>query len=217
MARRVAQPPFPVTARSMTLFPYSEYHIFYEQYAILVPQASTLLFSAICAILVVMSALLGNLLLSLPVLILLTLNQIDLIGIMHVANVHMNGAPPHAVRCSAWPQVSPGHSRPTGISIINLVMAIGLSVEYLAHIASTYNMAEVRRGIRSTRAASVRLTPLRTALLLAARLPAGLAHAEAPLRHVERGLLRGERRLHHSARRRRPGLRQIPRLPGVLL
>ncbi|KAJ1620577.1 patched [Pavlovales sp. CCMP2436] len=102
----------------ISVFPYSEYHIFYEQYAILVPQASTLLFSAIVMILLVMSLLLGNMALSIPVLLLLTLNQIDLIGIMQLANVHMNG-----------------------ISIINLVMAIGLSVEYLAHIASTYNMA----------------------------------------------------------------------------
>ena len=82
---------------SLSVFPYSEYHIFYEQYAILVPQASMLLFSAIVVILLVMSLLLGNMGLSLPVLLLLTLNQIDLIGIMHLASVHMNGArPPHA-------------------------------------------------------------------------------------------------------------------------
>jgi len=110
--------PFAAKA-GMTVFPYSEYHVFYEQYAILVPQATKLLFSAITVILLVMTFLLGNVLLSLPVLLLLTLNQIDLIGVMYLARVHMNG-----------------------ISIINLVMAIGLSVEYLAHIASTYNMSE---------------------------------------------------------------------------
>jgi hypothetical protein len=82
----------------VAVFPYSEYHIFYEQYAILVPQASKLLFSAIVVILVVMSLLLGNLALSLPVLLLLTLNQIDLIGIMQASNVHMNGARAHAAR-----------------------------------------------------------------------------------------------------------------------
>lgn len=51
-----------------------------------------MLFSAIVVILCVMSLLLGNMLLSLPVLLLLVLNQIDLIGVMQLANVHMNGA-----------------------------------------------------------------------------------------------------------------------------
>jgi hypothetical protein len=45
--------------------------------------------------------------------------------------------PPLCARLRAPACVRP----PVGISIINLVMAIGLSVEYLAHIASTYNMA----------------------------------------------------------------------------
>lgn len=141
----------------LSVFPYSEYHIFYEQYAILVPQASKLLFSAIVVILLVMSLLLGNVGLSLPVLLLLTLNQIDLIGIMQMASVHMNGrraaaerarrrarprAPPRlALTARHKPRRAAARRSPSGISIINLVMAIGLSVEYLAHIASTYNMA----------------------------------------------------------------------------
>lgn len=95
----------------MGLFPYSEYHIFYEQYAILVPQASGLLFSAIVVILVVMSALLGNLALSLPVLLLLTLNQIDLIGIMRATNVHMNGARPQQQPTAAAPAAATSNKR----------------------------------------------------------------------------------------------------------
>jgi Niemann-Pick C1 protein len=112
-ARRIAKEIHDNTG--VEVFPYSVFYIFFDQYANIVNLSATLLGSAIAVIFLVSSILLGSLLTSLAVTITVTMTVIDIIGAMAVFDVSLNA-----------------------VSLVNLIICVGISVEFCAHIARAF-------------------------------------------------------------------------------
>ncbi|KAL8751749.1 MAG: hypothetical protein Q9184_005964 [Pyrenodesmia sp. 2 TL-2023] len=112
-ARRIASS---VTAsEGIDIFPYSKFYIFFDQYASIVSLAGTLLGSAIAIIFFLTSLLLGSLATGLVVTITVVMIVTAVCGSMALANVSLNA-----------------------ISLVNLVIAVGIAVEFCAHIARAF-------------------------------------------------------------------------------
>ncbi|KZF21086.1 multidrug efflux transporter AcrB transmembrane domain-containing protein [Xylona heveae TC161] len=112
-ARRIAN-----TLREHTgvdVFPYSKFYIFFDQYATIVRLAGTLLGSALAMILVVSSTLLGSVMTGAVVTITVIMIVIDIIGSMALFGVSLNA-----------------------VSLVNLVICVGIGVEFCAHIARAF-------------------------------------------------------------------------------
>ncbi|KAL9027086.1 MAG: hypothetical protein Q9196_004340 [Gyalolechia fulgens] len=102
-------------AQSIDVFPYSKFYIFFDQYASIVSLAGTLLGSAVAIIFVLTSLLLGSLATGFVVTITVIMILVAVIGTMALANVSLNA-----------------------ISLVNLVIAVGIAVEFCAHIARAF-------------------------------------------------------------------------------
>jgi len=96
-------------------FLYSEYYIYWHQYTIIVSQLYVTLSLAMVAVCVCCLLFLGSVGNTVVVLLSLVLVDIDLLGILHAWNLHVNS-----------------------ITVINLVMAIGLVVDYSLHLVHCY-------------------------------------------------------------------------------
>ncbi|KAL8831879.1 MAG: hypothetical protein Q9170_005106 [Blastenia crenularia] len=112
-ARRIADEVS--AAQGIDVFPYSKFYIFFDQYASIVRVAGTLLGSAIAIIFFLTSLLLGSLATGLVVTITVTMILVAIIGTMALANVSLNA-----------------------ISLVNLVISVGIAVEFCAHIARAF-------------------------------------------------------------------------------
>lgn len=97
------------------VFPYSKFYIFFDQYTTIVKLTATLLGSAIALILVITSILLGSIRTGIVVTVTVTMIVIDIIGTMAVAGVSLNA-----------------------VSLVNLVICVGIGVEFCAHIARAF-------------------------------------------------------------------------------
>ncbi|KAH8204344.1 hypothetical protein TruAng_001507 [Truncatella angustata] len=97
------------------VFPYSVFYIFFDQYAGIVNLSATLLGSAVAVIFAVSSVLLGSVLTALAVTITVVMTVIDIIGAMAVFNVSLNA-----------------------VSLVNLIICVGIAVEFCAHIARAF-------------------------------------------------------------------------------
>ncbi|KAI0026170.1 patched family-domain-containing protein [Xylariomycetidae sp. FL0641] len=97
------------------IFPYSVFYIFFDQYADIVDLTATLLGSAVAIIFAVSSVLLGSVVTALVVTITVAMTVVDIIGAMAVFNVSLNA-----------------------VSLVNLVICVGISVEFCAHIARAF-------------------------------------------------------------------------------
>ncbi|ORY61306.1 niemann-pick C1 protein [Pseudomassariella vexata] len=112
-ARRIADD---VHARTgVEVFPYSVFYIFFDQYASIVNLTATLLGSAIAIIFVVSAVLLGSVATALVVTVTVTMTVTDIIGAMAVFNVSLNA-----------------------VSLVNLIICVGIAVEFCAHIARAF-------------------------------------------------------------------------------
>lgn len=112
-ARRIADT---ISARTgASVFPYSKFYIFFDQYVSLVRLACTLLGSALAIILVLTSALLGSLRTGLVVTATVAMTLVDIAGSMAVAGVSLNA-----------------------VSLVNLVICVGIGVEFCAHVARAF-------------------------------------------------------------------------------
>ncbi|KAI0129523.1 sterol-sensing domain of SREBP cleavage-activation-domain-containing protein [Xylariales sp. AK1849] len=112
-ARRIAND---VTANTgVEVFPYSVFYIFFDQYAGIVNLSVTLLGSAIAVIFLVSSILLGSLLTALVVTVTVVMTVVDIIGAMAVFDVSLNA-----------------------VSLVNLIICVGIAVEFCAHIARAF-------------------------------------------------------------------------------
>ncbi|KAI1319671.1 patched family-domain-containing protein [Xylariaceae sp. FL0255] len=112
-ARRIAAE---VSANTgMEVFPYSLFYIFFDQYADIVRLTGTLLGSAVAIIFAVSTVLLGSLTTALVVTLTVVMTVVDIIGAMAVFGVSLNA-----------------------VSLVNLIICVGIAVEFCAHIARAF-------------------------------------------------------------------------------
>ncbi|POR37357.1 Niemann-Pick type C-like protein 1 [Tolypocladium paradoxum] len=97
------------------VFPYSVFYIFFDQYLTIVPLTAGLLCAAVGIIFIVASLLLGSVLTSAIVTGTVVMSVIDIMGAMAVFNVSLNA-----------------------VSLVNLIICMGISVEFCAHIARAF-------------------------------------------------------------------------------
>ena len=98
------------------VFPYSIFYVYYEQYLTMWHDVIVSLAISIAAIFVVTFILLGlDIHSALVVVITIIMIVIDMIGLMYVWNISLNA-----------------------VSLVNLVMAVGISVEFCSHIVRAF-------------------------------------------------------------------------------
>ncbi|KAI8341885.1 patched family-domain-containing protein [Chlamydoabsidia padenii] len=124
-ARRIAKD----LGKSLDLdvYPYSVFYIFFEQYAHIIKMAVELLGLAMVAIFVITSALLGSLRSGTIVMMVVGMILTNVIGTMAIWNISLNA-----------------------VSLVNLVICVGISVEFCCHIARAFMVAT---GTKEERAA----------------------------------------------------------------
>lgn len=115
-------------SQGISIFPYSKFYIFFDQYATIVKLTGILLGSAVAIIFVISSALLGDLATGAVVTITVVMIVTDVIGTMALAGVSLNA-----------------------ISLVNLIICVGIGVEFCAHIARAFmfpsqNIMEKAKG-----------------------------------------------------------------------
>lgn len=112
-ARRVAED---ISAyNGLSVFPYSKFYIFFDQYVTIVRLTATLLGSALAIIFVLSSILLGSVRTALVVTVTVVMTVVDIMGTMSLAGVSLNA-----------------------VSLVNLVICVGIGVEFCAHIARAF-------------------------------------------------------------------------------
>lgn len=112
-ARRIADA---VSARTgIRVFPYSIFYIFFDQYSTIISLTATLLASALALILLISSLLLGSVRTGAVVTVTVIMVVSDIIGTMALANVSLNA-----------------------VSLVNLIICVGIAVEFCAHIARAF-------------------------------------------------------------------------------
>ena len=97
------------------VFPYSKHYIFFDQYSSIIRLTATLLGAAVAIIFLLTSLLLGSLLTGAVVALTVIMIVVDVIGVMAVAHVSLNA-----------------------ISLVNLVICVGIGVEFCAHVARAF-------------------------------------------------------------------------------
>jgi Niemann-Pick C1 protein len=100
----------------ISVFPYSKFYIFFDQYLSIVKLSATLLGSALAVIFVLTTVLLGSVQTGLVVTVTVAMTIVDIIGAMAVANVSLNA-----------------------VSLVNLIISVGISLEFCAHIARAFS------------------------------------------------------------------------------
>lgn len=112
-ARRIAEE---FSAKSgVEVFPYSVFYIFFDQYVSIVGLTAGLLCAAIGIIFLISSILLGSVLTGAAVAITVVMTIVDIIGAMAVFGVSLNA-----------------------VSLVNLIICVGIAVEFCAHIARAF-------------------------------------------------------------------------------
>ena len=97
------------------IFPYSKHYVFFDQYRSIVHLTATLLTVAVVVIFVINSLLLGSLLTGLMVSITTIMILVDIMGVMALFDVSLNA-----------------------LSLVNLVICVGIAVEFCAHISRAF-------------------------------------------------------------------------------
>ncbi len=112
-ARRIAST---ISAdQNISVFPYSKFYIFFDQYASIRSLTATLLASALALIFLLSALLLGSVATAAVVTLTVTMIVVDVLGTMALAHVSLNA-----------------------ISLVNLVICVGIGVEFCAHIARAF-------------------------------------------------------------------------------
>lgn len=112
-ARRIAADASKATG--LSIFPYSVFYIFFDQYATIVRLTATLLVSALAIVFAVSSLLLGSLLTAAVVTLTVVMAVVDIIGAMALMGVSLNA-----------------------VSLVNLIICVGIAVEFCAHVARAF-------------------------------------------------------------------------------
>jgi Niemann-Pick C1 protein len=100
---------------NIDVFPYSKFYIFFDQYATITRLTGTLLGTAVAIIFVVSSILLGSVATGAVVASTVVMIVVDIVGTMALAGVSLNA-----------------------VSLVNLVICVGIGVEFCAHIARAF-------------------------------------------------------------------------------
>lgn len=112
-ARRIADT---ISAKSgIEVFPYSKFYIFFDQYSSIVHLACALLGSGLAIVLLLTTILLGSLQTGLVVTVTVAMILVDIVGTMSLAGVSLNA-----------------------VSLVNLIISLGIGLEFCAHIARTF-------------------------------------------------------------------------------
>ena len=106
-------------------YPYTFPYIFYEQFAIIRREAMTNLALALVAVFFITSVIIASVHASLMVVLCVIMVDIDILGLMHMWGLTIDS-----------------------VTIINLVLAVGLAVDYSAHIAHAFVVAKGTRQER---------------------------------------------------------------------
>lgn len=99
----------------ISVFPYSVFYIFFDQYSTIISLTGTLLSSALALILFISSLLLGSVKTGAVVTFTVVMIVTDIIGTMAVFHVSLNA-----------------------VSLVNLIICVGIGVEFCAHIARAF-------------------------------------------------------------------------------
>lgn len=105
----------------LDVFPYSKFYIFFDQYATIVQLTVSVLAAAIAACFVISAILLGSLRTALVVALTVTMTVVDIAGAMALFNVSLNA-----------------------VTLVNLVICVGISLEFCAHIARAFQFPNLR-------------------------------------------------------------------------
>ena len=97
------------------VFPYSKFYMFFDQFATIVQLAGTLIGSALAIILLLTTVLLGSLRTGLVITVTVAMTLADIIGAMALFHVSLNA-----------------------VSLVNLIICVGIAVEFCAHIARAF-------------------------------------------------------------------------------
>lgn len=103
------------TSQHISVFPYSKFYIFFDQYASIQSLTATLLGSALALIFLLSALLLGSLATAAAVTLTVIMIVVDVLGTMALAHVSLNA-----------------------VSLVNLVICVGIGVEFCAHIARAF-------------------------------------------------------------------------------
>ncbi|KAJ4306006.1 niemann-Pick type C- protein 1 [Collariella sp. IMI 366227] len=112
-ARRIARDVSKSTG--LEVFPYSVFYIFFDQYATIVQLTTALLGSAVGIVFLVSSILLGSVLTAAVVTVTVVMALVDIVGAMALMGVSLNA-----------------------VSLVNLIICVGIAVEFCAHIARAF-------------------------------------------------------------------------------
>ena len=114
-ARRIAAD---ISERNnIDVFPYSKHYIFFDQYASIVQLSTALVGAALGFILLIVSLLLGSFATGIVVTITVCMIVVDIVGTMALANVSLNA-----------------------VSLVNIIICVGIGVEFCAHIARAFTV-----------------------------------------------------------------------------
>ncbi|CAD6502421.1 BgTH12-05013 [Blumeria graminis f. sp. triticale] len=102
-------------ANDIEVFPYSLFYIFFDQYTTIIKLAVSLLGSALALILLVSSILLGSFKTGAVITITVTMILVDIVGTMGLFRIPLNA-----------------------VSLVNLVICVGIGVEFCAHVARAF-------------------------------------------------------------------------------
>lgn len=110
----------------VNVFPYSVFYVFYEQYLTMWPDTIKSMGFSVLAIFVVTYILMGfDIHSSLVVVITITMIVVNLGGLMYFWNVSLNA-----------------------VSLVNLVMAVGISVEFCSHLVHSFSVSMEETRVR---------------------------------------------------------------------
>lgn len=117
------------------VFPYSVFYVFYEQYLTMWPDTLKSFAISLLSITVVTFLLTGfNLKAALVVLVIIIMILINLLGLMFHWDISLNA-----------------------VSLVNLVMAVGISVEFCTHIVHAYLTSRAESRLEKSRDSLVRM------------------------------------------------------------
>lgn len=101
----------------LDVFPYSKFYIFFDQYATIVSLSTALVGTALACILALTTLLLGSLSTALIVTLTVTMIVTDIVGTMALVGVSLNA-----------------------VSLVNIIICVGIGVEFCAHIARAFTI-----------------------------------------------------------------------------
>ncbi|ESW08014.1 hypothetical protein PHAVU_009G011300 [Phaseolus vulgaris] len=113
------------------IFPYSVFYMFFEQYLHIWKTALVNLAIAIGAVFIVCLVITGSLWSSSIILLILAMVVVDLMGVMTILNIQLNA-----------------------LSVVNLVMSVGIAVEFCVHMTHSFTVASGDRDQRAKEALS---------------------------------------------------------------